>query len=85
MGMKRVRNAIVEHVGRRLRHRYEMRNGVETCTGASYVVQVVVKVTDVGPEFGREVRTEWTVDEAEEYIARLREAVEDARKGNVDV
>lgn len=84
MRIRKIRNAKVAHVGRFPFYRYETRDGVETCTGIEEQVQVVLEVTDEGPEKGREVRLRMSQADAEAHIARLQEALEAARRRGME-
>jgi hypothetical protein len=69
MGMRKVYEGRITHVGPRDRHRYEQRDGFETCTGVDHLVQMVVEVTD-GPDKGREVVVAMS---PEEFRSQARE------------
>lgn len=79
MGIRKVRNAKVTHTGRFPHYRYEQRNGLETLVGVEEQVQVVLEVTDIGPEYGREVVVRMSRTEALAHIRRLTDAIQEGR------
>lgn len=79
MGMRKVRNAKVTHVGRFPHYVYEPRNGVETLVGIEEQVQIVTEVTDLGPEYAREIVLRMSRTEALAHIRALTDAVQAGR------
>lgn len=84
MAYKKTRNAEIVHVGRTPKHRYERRNGVETAVGVDQLVQVSMRITDLGPEYHRDVIVQMTRAEAMEHIRRLSDAVQATRDAELD-
>lgn len=79
MGMRKVRNAKVTHVGRLPHYVYEDRNGISTLTGIEEWVQIVLEVTDPGPEHGREITVRMNRKDAADFIGNVSLAITEAR------
>ncbi len=80
MGMKKIRNAEVTHTGRYPHYVYEQRAGVNTLVGIEERVQVIMRITDVGPEYGREVVLKMSRTDAENFIRNVSLAVLEGRE-----
>lgn len=68
------RKGIIRSIGATMVHQYEKRNGVQTCTGAPYMVRVQFEITD-GPDAGRWVSVLLTAEQAEQHKAHLTGAI----------
>lgn len=77
--MKQIWRAVSHGVRRTLVHNYDG----NTCTGATHVVQQMIRITEPNSNANRLVRVQYTVTEAIELANELRRAAAEAQRDNL--